>query len=78
MTSVDLSSNKIVTTINRYRNSGYIKGKHVGEQVEHEGFTWTCTSVYGDEDRELTRDDMTGIKAIAGALRVSSSMTSLK
>ena len=60
--------------------SGYIKGKSwaKGEEVEHEGFTWTCTRVDSDGDRKLTRYDMTGVKAIADALSVSTSMTSLK
>ena len=76
MTSVDLSSNQIVTKI----ESGYIKGKSwaKGEEVEHEGFTWTCTNVYADGDRKLTRNDITGVKAIADALSVSSSMNALK
>ena len=76
MTSIDLAGNQLGGKI----VSGYIKGKSwaEGEEVEQEGFTWTCTLVDSDGDRRLTRYDMSGVKAIADALSVSTSMKSLK
>ena len=75
MTKLNLTYNNLGGKI----ESGYIRGKSwaEGEVVEHEGFTWTCTSSY-DWGKKLTRYDRTGVKAIADALSVSTSMTSLK
>ena len=65
MTSLNLADNKLGGKI----ESGYIRGKSwaKGEEVEHEGFTWTCTGVYSD-GKKLTRYDMTGVKALAAAI----------
>ena len=74
MTKLNLTYNNLGGKI----ESGYIRGKSwaEGEVVEHEGFTWTCTTSY-DWGKKLTRYDRTGVKAIAAALIVSSSMKKL-
>ena len=77
MTSLNVADNNLGGKI----ESDYISDESwaIGDVVEHEGFTWTCTLVDEDDDRKLTRYDMTGIKAIADALGVSTcSLNSLK
>ena len=77
MTSLNMASNNLGGKV----ESNWIKGKSwaEGEEVEYEGFTWTCTRVHSDGDHKgLTRYDMSGIKALAEALYVNSSLNSLK
>ena len=76
LTSLNVANNHIGGRI----ESDLICGKSwaMGDVVDHEGFTWTCTHVNEFNDRELTRYDMTGIKAIADVLNVSTSLKMIK